>query len=431
MVWSLRRGIRQEKHRPRSLKQGIIPLKAEKTLLVPLYGGEESRVRRVQPGEHVRRGEALTQPSPEVPVSFAPVSGRIVEFRAVELPLDGTAMCAVLEPDPEEQGDSKKKKDKRKELFSGEKRRKPQSPPEESRKETVEKAAEQMGIVDEFDGMPLQTLLENFRRGGGKVLVCCGLDDDPYGDSSGAVLREMPREAARGLQLAALACGAEKTLLAATSFYGWRKVRMAQTGVPVTSAGGRTPAKGLMARRLRQKKKKAGFIGAQACVALCRAVEEGVPALDTVITVSGDGVWRAGNFRVPLGMSLEEVLSRCALYPDVSLVYVGDALSGKAVTDLSLPVTARTRCVTVLRNPPVHREFSCIGCGRCTSVCVRGIYPWLVHDALNRDTVDPMVLWNVNRCTGCKACTAACPAGIDLAEEVARAAAIRKSGDFD
>lgn len=434
MVWSLRRGIRLEKHHPRSLRGEIRAIQGSGEFLVPLYGGEESSVRKIQPGDHVERGTALTAPGPGVPAAFAPVSGLIRDFRPVELPLDGTVICAVLEPDPpggEKADSSRKNRSERESSRESEKRPgilpvcdKPDGP-------SVLKRAREAGIVDEFDGTPLDVLLERFQKARTRVLVACGLDDDPYADSSGAVLREQARETAEGLRLAALACGVDKLLLAAPSFYVWRKARRAQTGVSVVSAGGRTPAKGLLARRLRKSRGKAGFVGAQACAALYRAVREGMPPLDTVVTVAGDGVWRAYNFRVPVGMPLQAVLENCGLYKDVSFLYVGETVSGKAVTDLSLPVTARTRCITVLKQPPSNRTFACIGCGRCTSVCVQGIYPWLVHDALNRDSVDPMMLWNVNRCTGCAACSAACPAGIDLAEEVARAAAIRKSGDFD
>ena len=93
--------------------------------------------------------------------------------------------------------------------------------------------AEKAGIRDEFDGTPLPLLAERFRSSGVKVLVGCGLDDDPYGDSSGAVLRECAREAAEGLRLFALACGAQRSMLAATSFYTWRRVVASEKETPL------------------------------------------------------------------------------------------------------------------------------------------------------------------------------------------------------
>ena len=105
--------------------------------------------------------------------------------------------------------------------------------------------------------------------------------------------------------------------------------------------GGKTPAKGVLAGRLRRSLGKAGFVGAQACAALYRAVQEGMPQTDTVVTVAGDGVWRAGNLRVPIGTPIGELLERCGVLPDTKLVYIGPAISGEAVTDLSLPVTQR------------------------------------------------------------------------------------------
>ena len=450
--YGLSRGIRLEKHRSRSLKKEIRDVEEERRkeaaergkkgknaaeerfLLIPLYGGEESSARLVKAGDRVEKYQALTSPVEE-PVVFSPSAGVVEEIRPVEIPLEGSVLCARLRLlcDGEEEQKVAGKNAGRsgangsfKRVDAGEKKN--------SAKEGGEAvliAAERAGIRDEFDGTPLSQLAKRFRASGVKVLVGCGLDDDPYADSSGAVLREHSREAAEGLRMFAGACGVEKNILAATSFYTWRRVRAAEQGTPVVSMGGKTPAKGVLAGRLRRSLGKAGFVGAQACAALYRAVQEGMPQTDTVVTVAGDGVWRAGNLRVPIGTPIGELLERCGVLPDTKLVYIGPAISGEAVTDLSLPVTQRTRCITALKQEPVNKTFACIGCGRCARVCMRGILPWLVHDVINRDTVDPMMLWNVERCTSCHSCSAACPAGIDLAAEVARAAAIRKSGDFE
>lgn len=87
----------------------------------------------------------------------------------------------------------------------------------------------------------------------------------------------------------------------------------------VVSMGGKTPAKGVLAGRLRRSLGKAGFVGAQACAALYRAVQEGMPQTNTVVTVAGDGVWRAGNLRVPVGTPIGELLERCGVLPEILL----------------------------------------------------------------------------------------------------------------
>lgn len=455
--YGVSRGIRLEKHRSRSLKREIRDVETERLkeetrgkksgkalkerfLLIPLYGAEESSARLAVPGERVEKRQALTAPAAGVPAVFSPAAGIVEELRPVEIPLEGSVLCARLRvlQDTGKDTDAGKEAAGRRDGagriehighggdFPG-----GTGGAEPSDGEAVLRAAEKAGIRDEFDGTPLFELAKRFRASGVKVLVGCGLDDDPYADSSGAVLREYSREAAEGLRMFAAACGAEKTLLAATSFYTWRRVRASEKETPVLSLGGKTPAKGVLAGKLRRSLGKAGFVGAQACEALYRAVAEGLPQTETVVTVAGDGVWRPGNLRAPIGTPVGELLERCGVLPDTRLVYIGPAISGQAVTDLSLPITQKTRCVTALKKEPVNKTFACIGCGRCARVCMRGILPWLVHDVINRDTVDPLMLWNVERCTSCHACSAACPAGIGLADEVARAAAIRKSGDFE
>ncbi len=433
--YALSRGIRLEKHRSRSLKKGIRDIEAEKQkenakgkkkpefLLIPLYGAEESSARLIHPGDRVEKYQVLTAPGAGAPEVCSPMAGIVEDIRPLQVPLEGSVLCARLRVSGEKQdGDSpqngkKKSRGKKKETSLD--------------RADILRMAEKAGIRDEFDGTPLPLLAERFRSSGVKVLVGCGLDDDPYGDSSGAVLRECAREAAEGLRLFALACGAQRSMLAATSFYTWRRVVASEKETPVVSMGGRTPARGVLAGKLRRSMGKAGFVGIQACVALYRAAREGIPQTETVVTVSGDGVWKPGNLRVPVGTPIEVLLNRCGVLPDTKLVYIGPAIAGEAVTDLTLPVTQRTRCITALKQQPINKTYACIGCGRCARVCMRGILPWLVHDVINRDTVDPLMLWNVERCTSCHSCSAACPAGIDLAAEVARAAAIRRSGDFE
>ena len=45
------------------------------------------------------------------------------------------------------------------------------------------------------------------------------------------------------------------------------------------------------------------------CAAVCRAVEEGRPLTERIVTVSGQAVERPGNYLVPIGTSFRDLLA--------------------------------------------------------------------------------------------------------------------------
>ncbi len=292
-------------------------------------------------------------------------------------------------------------------------------------------AALRAKIVDEFDGAPLEGKLRRYARLGAGFLLVCAFDEDPYVSGATAVLRAEAAKAASGLNLAAKACGAEKTAVAVLSrreAAGFSKA-VPDTGTVV--AGKLYPARDILARRLRGAGEKPVWVGVQACVALAEAVRRGRPQRETVVTVAGDGVRRWRNFRVKIGTPVGDVLRVAEPDENVRLVVIGSSVTGRTVRDLSLPVTAATRCVIALRRPPAERSFPCVGCGRCQRACPAGILPWLALREMESGAPDPARLFHVGACTGCGACGIVCPSGIDLEAAVRRAAAFKEDGDAD
>lgn len=284
------------------------------------------------------------------------------------------------------------------------------------------------GIVDETDGQLLSSKLEQFAERGAVLLVVCCFDDDPCTACSGAVFRDKPGSVAGGLALAARACGASETMVAAGSNAEIRSLRKLCPEARWTAAGKRYPARPLLERRLSRHGGKAALVGAQACAALFEAAEKGRSQYETVLTVSGSGVRRPGNYRVRVGTPLARVLEAAQADPDAPLTVIGSSVAGRPVKDLSLPVTVETRCVVSLMKAPVRKIFPCIKCDRCASVCPRGIVPWMVLRELESGKPDPVRMFHVQDCAGCAACAVVCPSGIDLRSAVERAAVLKEGG---
>lgn len=292
--------------------------------------------------------------------------------------------------------------------------------------EEIIAAAQKAGIADEFDGIPLAQKLRRMRRLNVDLVLACCFDDDPYTTGACAVLRERTDAVISGLVLAAHACGARENRIAVFSRSEAGRIRRINPQADLIAAPDRYPARAILKRFLQAGGKRTAYLGAQACAALAVAVDGGEPQRTTVVTVAGPGVENWANLRVRIGTPLKILLDSCGLSEKTKMVVTGSCITGQAQTDLSVPVTARTRCAVALTRLPGRRIYPCIGCGRCARACPRGILPWLIVQEMRRARPEPLRLTNAQKCIGCAACSVVCPAGIDLAGTVDRAAEIRK-----
>lgn len=297
--------------------------------------------------------------------------------------------------------------------------------------EAIFQAAEAAGIVDEFDGVPLSRKLKRMRQLKINLILACCADEDPYISGAAAVLRENTDAVMSGLVLAARAAGAKENKIVVETAREARWIRKRNPQAELILSGTRYPARALLKRRLHAAGKKSAYIGAQACIALAQALDDGKMQSETVVTVTGDAVETPSNLRVRIGVPLQTLFDFCGVNDRAKVVYTGSSVTGKTVTDLSAPVTASTRCLIASLRVPKRNTYPCVGCGRCSRACPRGIVPWRILQEVEREKPDPLRMLNAQRCIRCASCSLVCPSGIDLAGAVSKAAAIRKSGDFD
>jgi len=144
----------------------------------------------------------------------------------------------------------------------------------------------------------------------------------------------------------------------------------------------------------------------------------GYPMTSRVVTVAGEHINRAVNVRVVLGTSITEVLKQTGNTPTRkdSRVRVGGPLSGFDLSDLNVPVTTTTHCITV---DPVRKQdpvLPCIRCNACSEVCPVDLLPQQLHWFATADDQQGSLRFGLMDCIECGCCDAVCPSNIALTQ---------------
>ncbi len=150
-----------------------------------------------------------------------------------------------------------------------------------------------------------------------------------------------------------------------------------------------------------------------------RAVYEGVPLIERVVTVTGEGVKEPRNLIVRVGTSFQEVIGTAGgLGDDVWKVLSGGPMMGVAQGDLSVPVTKAVNAVLCLSSAQNGESAHpvCIRCGKCLEVCPMGLEPLYLYRYSNAGDVDALKRLHLTDCIECGCCAYACPGKVPLVQ---------------
>ena len=156
-------------------------------------------------------------------------------------------------------------------------------------------------------------------------------------------------------------------------------------------------------------------------ISIHRAVIDGKPLMERVVTVSGDAVNEPGNFLVPLGMNQNELIEAAGGFKgEPEKIISGGPMMGFAMVALDVPVTKTSSAILGFTEDEVAKQeaTACINCGRCVDACPSRIIPSRLADFAERMDESSFVKWEGLECVECGSCSYVCPAKRHLKQAI-------------
>ncbi len=156
-------------------------------------------------------------------------------------------------------------------------------------------------------------------------------------------------------------------------------------------------------------------------VSVYRAIGEGKPLMERIITVTGDAIAGPRNFRVPIGTSYAQLVEEAGGFKtQPEKIICGGPMMGFAMFDLQVPVTKTSTALLAFSQDDVSamEPGPCINCGRCVEVCPGRIIPSRLADYAEHFNEEAFLANDGMECCECGCCSFVCPAKRQLTQEI-------------
>ncbi|MEB6377440.1 electron transport complex subunit RsxC [Leclercia adecarboxylata] len=154
--------------------------------------------------------------------------------------------------------------------------------------------------------------------------------------------------------------------------------------------------------------------------AVKRAVIDGEPLTERVVTLTGEGVNRPGNVWARLGTPVRHLLDQAGFCPSAEqMVIMGGPLMGFTLPWLDVPVVKITNCLlapSVSEMGEAQEEKGCIRCSACADACPADLLPQQLYWYSKGQIHDKAKSHNLADCIECGACAWVCPSNIPLVQ---------------
>ncbi len=155
--------------------------------------------------------------------------------------------------------------------------------------------------------------------------------------------------------------------------------------------------------------------------AIARAIKTGMPLIERIVTVAGDGVAEPKNLMVRIGTSFADVIEACGgLVGEPAKVISGGPMMGIGQYSLDVPVIKGTSGILVLTREQVEIPDAgpCIRCAKCVDACPMNLMPLMISAYALKEDYDNSEKFHAMDCIECGCCSYTCPAKRPLTQSI-------------
>ncbi|MGV2879724.1 electron transport complex subunit RsxC [Pantoea vagans] len=422
-VWDFQGGIHPPEMKTQSNGTPLSELPLPHRFIIPLkqHIGHEGEI-CVAPGEKVLRGQPLTFGTGRMLPVHAPTSGVIEDIgqHMTAHPSGLSELCIFLTPD-------------------GEDRWMPLDPLPDYRQHPradIVQRIHDAGIAGLGGaGFPTATKLKGGLRGV-KTLIINAAECEPYITADDRLMQDYAAEVLEGSRILAWVLQAERVLIgiednkpeaiaALKQALGSERdlqIRVIPTKYPSGGAkqltriltgmevphGGRSTDIGVLMQNV------------GTAWAVKRAIINGEPITERVVTLTGEAIAQPRNVWSRLGTPISHLLHQVGFTPAPrQMVIMGGPLMGFTLPSLDVPVVKITNCILAPSASEMgnnDEEQSCIRCSACADACPAKLLPQQLYWYSQGGDHDKARAHHIDDCIECGACAYVCPSNIPLVQ---------------
>ena len=155
--------------------------------------------------------------------------------------------------------------------------------------------------------------------------------------------------------------------------------------------------------------------------AVYNAVKLGIPVMNRVATITGDGINNPGNFLYYIGTNYSELVEAAGGFKgQPEKIISGGPMMGFSMFSIDIPTTKTSSSLLCLSKDEVvaMEPSACINCGRCVEACPELLVPSRLAKMADKGLADEFEKWHGLECIECGSCSYICPAKRHLAQSI-------------